>query len=129
MISSGTLRVLREFWGSFGKLPLYDTGFDDAIKGSSAARAEAVTEALVAMAFLNGYAQCARLVCPYMGPSWRIAHTLSIIAGILTVRLQDDTFNVVEADRLIRIYTQELAELCRQKSAAPERGLDLSGAP
>jgi hypothetical protein len=124
-ISSGTLRTLREFWSEFGRLPLYDTGFDEAIKGCGAHSAETQEKALVAMAYLKGYADCARLACPYMGPSWRIAHSLGCAAGTFTAALQDDAFGVIEADRLIRVYRAELADLCRQKNEAAERGLNL----
>jgi hypothetical protein len=116
VISGSTLRVLRDFWSGFGKLPLYDTGFGDAIAGCSAARAEDTMEAIVAMSYLNGYAQCARLVCPWQGTEWQIANLLSIAAATFVLRLQDDEFSVLQAEKLCHTYTVELAELCRKKA-------------
>ncbi len=116
MTSSTTLRALRDFWGSFGKLALYDTGFGDAITGCGATRAEDTMEAIVAMSYLTGFAQCARLACPWQGTEWHIANVLSIAAATFALKLQDDEFSVVQADRLIHTYTVELAELCRKKA-------------
>ncbi len=73
-------------------------------------------EAIVAMSYLNGYAQCARLVCPWQGPEWQIANLLAIAAATFVLRLQDDEFTVLQAERLCHTYTVELAELCRKKA-------------
>ena len=119
MTSRSTLRALRNFWGSFGKLPLYDTGFGDAIAGCGAHRMDEepdTADALTAMAYLKGYADAARLACTYMEPSWQIANLIGIAAGTFLAKLQDDEFSVVQADRLIHTYTVELAELCRKKA-------------
>jgi len=116
VISSGTLRTLREFWSGFGRLPLCNTGFDDAIKQCGAHRADDEAAAIIAMAYLKGYADCARLACPYGEPSWQIAQVLGCATGTFLAKLQDDEFNVVQADRLIHTYTVELAELCRKKA-------------
>ncbi len=120
-MTNTTLNILKEFWAGFGRLPLYDTGFDDATRG--AARADDAAEMIEQLMYLKGYADCARLACPYMGIYWRIAHDLGCIAGTLVCRLQADRdnerpFDAAQAHALIRTFTGELAELCRQKGAA-----------
>ena len=122
MTNRSTLRALRDFWRSFGKLPLYDTGFGDAIAGCGAHRMDEEPEtadALTAMAYLKGYADAARLACTYMEPSWQIANLLGIAAGTFLAKLQDDEFTVLQAERLCHTYTVELAELCRKKADPP----------
>ena len=117
MTSSGTLRFLREFWGSFGLLPLYDTGFDDAVTQCGAQRAESHEEALLALSYLRGYTEAAKLACPYMGAHWRIADALVSLTATLILTIRNDTLTAASADRLCRMATWDLAELCREKAS------------
>lgn len=116
MTSSGTLRVLREFWSGFGRLPLYNTGFDDAVKQCGADRAETHEDASLALAYLRGYADAAKLVCPYMGPHWQIADALSSLTCTLLFAIGNDTLTTLSAEGLCRGTVIELAELVRKKA-------------
>jgi len=113
--------VFAEFWQSFARDPLYDTGFADAVLGSGATKADDLNVMIEAMCFINGYAQCARLASPHDGPHRRIAHTIACIAGATASRFQaqrdeDGQFHTLQAERLVESYTAELTGLVREKA-------------
>lgn len=111
--SNETLRDIARFWHGFARSPLYETGFCDAVRGASNFDDE--EEARLALSYLKGYADAARLACPYQGPSWRIAHSVGCAAGTFLVRLQLDTLDPVTVSRLVATYTAELTALCAEK--------------
>ena len=119
-----TVSVIREFWSRFVRSPLYDSGFGDAVTASSVASAEDEADLISAMSYLHGFADCAKLACPYMSPSYRTAAAISGYASVFYARLSDDrdgdrAFPVEQATALVGTFTVELTGLVHDKRGTP----------
>lgn len=104
------LQIVNEFWGSFHST-LYDCGFGD----YTPCRAEDYSELYENMSFINGAAQVARLMSPYMSPQWQICHLISIAAGTLKLKLKDPATPQAKIKALLEQYSREFTQLLEQK--------------
>ena len=78
------------FWSEFSSGRLYDTGWADIIRSSSAvAPLPTREELLISCAFLNGAAQVVTTTQPYMSRPWQIAHQIAVFAQYSVLCLQE----------------------------------------
>ena len=63
--------IIQEFATELTRAPLYECGHADAWQ--KVQRADASEDLLLALGYCEGYADCARLACPWDSPAWRIA--------------------------------------------------------
>jgi hypothetical protein len=101
--------AIRAFAYAQTRSPLYDCGHADAWSG--VARAETVDDLLCALAYCRGYADCARLACEWLSPSWQIASTLAQAAVTFATVLRRTI--IVDAERVADTYRRELVEWLR----------------
>ena len=100
-------RIIQDFAAELTRAPLYECGHADAWQHVQ--RADTIEELLVALGYCEGYADCARLACPWDSPAWRIADTLATAARTLAHLLR--ATNAVDADGPVTTYRGELADL------------------
>ena len=100
-------RIIQDFATELTRAPLYECGHADAWQHVQ--RADTIEDLLVALGYCEGYADCARLACPWDSPAWRIADTLATAARTLAHLLRATT--CVDADGPVTTYRAELADL------------------
>jgi hypothetical protein len=100
-------RIIQDFATELTRTPLYQCGHADAWQHVQ--RADTIEDLLVALGYCEGYADCARLACPWDSPAWRIADTLATAARTLAHLLRATT--CVDADGPVTTYRAELADL------------------
>jgi hypothetical protein len=100
-------RIIQEFATELTRAPLYECEHADAWQ--KVQRADAIEDLLLALGYCEGYADCARLACPWDSPAWRIADTLATAARTLAHLLRATT--CVDADGPVTTYRAELADL------------------
>ena len=106
-----TIRTaLRTFACAFNRDELYETGYGDVWLVSGAMIADDGPSMLQALAYVQGAADAAKIVCPYMGRGWRVATQMSAAAAALSVALEGRR-PLAEVQRLITRYTLEFRNL------------------
>jgi hypothetical protein len=100
-------RSIQAFAAELTRAPLYDCGHADAWRHVQ--QADAIEDLLAALGYCEGYADCARLACPWDSPPWRIADTLATAARTLAHLLRAPIS--VDAGGPVATYRAELAEL------------------
>jgi hypothetical protein len=101
------VRVIQDFATELTRTPLYECGHADAWQHVQ--RADTTEDLLAALAYCEGYADCARLACSWDSAAWRIADTLSTAARTLGHLLRATIS--VDAQGPVTTYRAELAEL------------------
>jgi hypothetical protein len=105
--SAAVPRIIRDFATELTRAPLYDCGHADAWQRVQ--QADTIEDLLVALGYCEGYADCARLSCPWDSPAWRIADTLSTAARTLAHLLRATVS--VDVTGPATTYRAELTEL------------------
>ena len=104
-------RIIQDFATELTRAPLYECGHADAWQ--KVQRADAIEDLLLALGYCEGYADCARLACPWDSPAWRIADTLATAARTLAHLLRATIS--VDLNGPITTYRAELAELLARR--------------
>jgi len=103
----GSIRAVQLFAVELLREPLYRCGHAEAWE--RVARATMFEELLVALGYSAGYAECARIACPWDSPSWRIADALGNAAKTFAALLRAPT--PIDVGRCITTYRAELLAL------------------
>lgn len=108
-----------QFWQAFTREPLYDCGIADFVTSGGATTAKNGQEIIIAMAYLKGAADMARIANVYMSPSWQIANLLGVAAGTIRNIFESYYFECKERsselDRVTCVYVNELKALLQIK--------------
>ena len=110
------IRAVQMFAAELLRTPLYHCGHADS--WARVARATAFEELLLALGHCAGYAECARITCPWDSPSWRIADALDNAAKTFAVLLRAPA--PIDVRRCITTYRAELLALLAQGGRGPD---------
>ena len=88
-------------------MPLYDCGHADGWQ--RVARATTFEELLLGLGYSAGYAECARIDCPWDSPHWRVADALANAAKTFAALLRAPT--PIDISRCVTVYRAELLAL------------------
>ncbi len=108
-------RVLVDFATELTRAPLYECGHADA--WDQVRRALTTDGLLVALGYCAGYADCARIACPWNSPAWRIADTLSTAARTFAALVRGSI--AVDPRAQVATYRAELAHLLERAASEP----------
>lgn len=110
------IRAVQLFALELLRIPLYDCGHAEGWE--RVARASTFEELLLGLGYSAGYAECARIDCPWDSPRWRIADALANAAKTFAALLRAP--RPIDIGRCITVYRAELLALL----AVDRRGSD-----
>jgi hypothetical protein len=118
-MSQSSFALIRAFALEFQRSGLYETGFADPFRDSGATSTDDRESMLMALAYVHGSADTARLACRYQGRAWQIAHLVGIASGMLSCAIiVEESSERIE--RLIDQYRRELLALVASDPPFPE---------
>jgi len=105
--SRESIRAVQTFALELLRSPLYKGGHAEAWE--RVARAGTFEELLLGLGHSAGYAECARIMCPWDSPSWRIADALANAANTFAALLRAPA--PIDVGRCVTAYRAELVAL------------------
>ena len=100
---------ITRFARSFAQTDLYDTGYADVFSQCGLDQAKTLSEVRIGLAYVMGYSDACKLAGEYMSSSWKIAHLMGILAGVVLAQIDaGDSSESLES--LLETYSRELRE-------------------
>lgn len=125
MIESHERKLIRRFFASFTKDPLYDLGYAQVVVDSGLVFWDPLDDDLLeALTYLHGFADACVLATPPTMPAaramvaWRAAKLMSIAASTFAVMLRAIDDQSAEVEDLLTQYEDEFAKLAAERRYA-----------